>query len=93
MKKMLLALLAPVLFVACSEQVSAPEPAPVQVAEAPPAELVYPVSDTVVHVDDYHGTKVPDAYRWLEDDVRESEAVKSWVDALNEVTFAYLHSI
>jgi prolyl oligopeptidase len=45
------------------------------------------------HTDSYHGTAVPDPYRWLEDDVRESEAVKQWVDKQNETTFAYLGTI
>jgi prolyl oligopeptidase len=36
---------------------------------------------------------VADRYRWLEDDVRESEAVHSWVGAQNDVTFAYLDTI
>jgi prolyl oligopeptidase len=53
----------------------------------------YPETTTVDHVDNYHGTEIADPFRWLEDDVRESEAVKSWVDAQNEVTFAYLASI
>jgi prolyl oligopeptidase len=88
MKKLCLALLAPVLFAACSEPVSEP----VKVVEEP-VGLVYPVTDTVDHVDNYHGTEVPDSYRWLEDDVRESEAVASWVGAQNEVTFAYLETI
>jgi prolyl oligopeptidase len=43
--------------------------------------------------DVYHGVEVPDPYRWLEDDVRENPDVKSWVDAQNEVTFAYLEGI
>ncbi len=55
--------------------------------------LDYPESRTVDQVDSYHGTAVADPYRWLEDDVRESEAVRDWVDAQNEVTFAYLETI
>ncbi|MEO1202082.1 MAG: prolyl oligopeptidase family serine peptidase [Pseudomonadota bacterium] len=57
------------------------------------ADIDYPESKTVQHVDTYHGVEVADPYRWLEDDVRESDEVKSWVDAQNEVTFAYLKSI
>lgn len=44
-------------------------------------------------VDTYHGTKVADPYRWLEDDVRESEQVAEWVAAQNKITFDYLNSI
>jgi prolyl oligopeptidase len=53
----------------------------------------YPETSTVDHVDNYHGIEVADPFRWLEDDVRESAAVKNWVDAQNKVTFAYLASI
>lgn len=53
----------------------------------------YPQTISVEHIDTYHGTEVRDPYRWLEDDVRESEAVKNWVDRQNEVTFAYLENI
>lgn len=55
--------------------------------------IQYPSTSKVVHVDVYHGVEVADPYRWLEDDVRESEAVQAWVGAQNEVTFAYLESI
>lgn len=58
-----------------------------------PASFAYPESETVDHKDVYHGTEVADPYRWLEQDVRESEAVKGWVDAQNEMTFAYLETI
>lgn len=63
--------------------------------EPPPesAGIEYPATTTVDHVDVYHGVEVADPFRWLEDDVRESEAVKNWVDAQNEVTFAYLDTI
>jgi prolyl oligopeptidase len=53
----------------------------------------YPETPRVDHVDEYHGTQVADPYRWLEDDVRESSDVANWVDAQNEVTFAYLETI
>ena len=53
----------------------------------------YPETPTVDHVDNYHGTEVADPFRWLEDDVRESEAVANWVAAQNELTFAYLETI
>ena len=53
--------------------------------------LQYPVTRTVDHIDTYHGTKVPDPYRWLEDDTSADTA--AWVEAQNTVTFAYLDKI
>jgi len=55
--------------------------------------LDYPETATVTQVDEYHGVPVKDPYRWLEDDVRENPDVKAWVDAQNELTFAYLRQI
>jgi len=55
------------------------------------AKLTYPESKRVDQFDDYFGTRVPDPYRWLEDE--NSAATKSWVDAQNVVTFAYLDKI
>ncbi|MDG2424562.1 MAG: prolyl oligopeptidase family serine peptidase [Phycisphaerales bacterium] len=63
--------------------------APAQGSDA----LVYPETPRGAVIDDYHGTAVPDPYRWLEDDVRESSKVSDWLDAQNEVTFDYLETI
>jgi prolyl oligopeptidase len=65
----------------------------VVVALADDGKFAYPPTRRIEHVDDYHGVKVPDPYRWLEEDVRKSSEVASWVAAENEVTFAYLKSI
>ncbi|MBS1791073.1 MAG: S9 family peptidase [Acidobacteria bacterium] len=54
-------------------------------------KLQYPMTRKVDHVDTYHGTKVPDPYRWLEDD--NSAETAKWVEEQNKVTFAYLEKI
>lgn len=54
-------------------------------------ELTYPVTRQVHQVDDYHGVKVADPYRWLEDD--KSAETAEWVQAENRVTFAYFDRI
>ena len=51
---------------------------------APPPPLAYPATRTVDHVDTYHGTRVPDPYRWLEDD--NAADTRAWVQAQNAVT-------
>jgi prolyl oligopeptidase len=54
-------------------------------------QLVYPVTRTTNVVDNYHGTEVTDAYRWLEDD--NSAETKAWVEAQNQVTYGYLETL
>jgi prolyl oligopeptidase len=54
-------------------------------------QLVYPVTRTTNVVDNYHGTAVTDAYRWLEDD--NSAETKAWVEAQNQLTFGYLETL
>jgi prolyl oligopeptidase len=58
---------------------------------APTAPLTYPQARRSDQVDDYHGTKVADPYRWLED--TDSAETHSWVEAENKVTFGYLDQI
>jgi len=53
--------------------------------------LDYPQTRKGDQVDDYHGTKVTDPYRWLEDD--NSAETAKWVEAENKVTFGYLERI
>lgn len=55
------------------------------------AQMPYPKTRTVDVVDDYHGRKVNDPYRWLED--TESKETADWVAAQNEVTDAYLQNL
>jgi prolyl oligopeptidase len=62
-------------------------------AEAGDSRMLYPKTKTVDQVDDFHGVKVPDPYRWLEEDVRNSKEVADWVAEQNKVTFAFLESI
>ena len=51
----------------------------------------YPPARKSDQVDDYHGVKVADPYRWLED--LDSEETRAWVEAENKLSFAYLAAI
>jgi prolyl oligopeptidase len=57
----------------------------------PAKALVYPATKKIEQVDDYHGTKVADPYRWLED--LDTPDTKAWVEAQNRLTDAYLAEI
>jgi prolyl oligopeptidase len=69
------------------------QPAPVYYPPAAtrPMRLTYPASKKVDHVDNYHGTKVADPYRWLED--LDSDETHKWVEAQNKVTFGWLGQV
>jgi prolyl oligopeptidase len=54
-------------------------------------KIDYPATKKGDVVDTYFGTKVPDPYRWLEDD--RSEETAAWVKEQNKVTFGYLETI
>ena len=81
MKSIALALIVIVSAVACERADSA----------TPTAKLTYPVAQKGNVVDDYHGTKVPDPYRWME--ALDSKDVADWVAASNQVTEPYLKAL
>jgi prolyl oligopeptidase len=61
---------------------------PARLAAQGAAPLQYPAARTVDQVDNYHGLRVADPYRWLED--IDSPEVKAWAAAENRVTQDYL---
>jgi prolyl oligopeptidase len=72
----MLAILLPMLTILSTAQTSA---------------LTYPQARRSDQVDDYHGVKVADPYRWLED--TDSTETHAWVEAENKITFGYLEQI
>jgi len=77
MKKLILTTIAMALLISCNGPVK--------------KKIEYPVTKKGDFVDTYFGTKVPDPYRWLEDD--KSEETATWVKEQNKVTFGYLEAI
>ena len=55
------------------------------------AQIKYPQTKKTDKVDSYFETKIPDPYRWLEDD--RSTETADWVKAQNQLTFGYLSAI
>ncbi|MFA7541310.1 MAG: hypothetical protein WCZ02_04370, partial [Lysobacterales bacterium] len=78
-----------VLIAACAQ----PGTRPADGTATTPANLTvtYPETATVDHHDTYHGERIADPYRWLED--IDSEQTLAWIQAQNELTFDYLDRI
>ncbi len=53
--------------------------------------LVYPAATAGDVSSDYHGVKVPDPYRWMED--IDSPATRSWVEAEDKLSRGYLEAL
>jgi prolyl oligopeptidase len=71
------------LLVSCTSD----PPAPTKMS----ASLNYPAAKRVDQVDFYHGVRVEDPYRWLEDE--SSPEVRAWIEAQNALAQPFLESI
>jgi prolyl oligopeptidase len=54
-------------------------------------KFAYPETRRGDVVDNYHGTAIPDPYRWLED--LDSPETRAWVERQNQLTHGYLSQI
>ncbi len=54
-------------------------------------KLQYPTTRSVEQFDDYHGTRMRDPYRWLEDS--DAPETRAWIAAQNELTTSCLERI
>jgi len=84
MKRYLLILVSASIISSCADS----NKAPVQFEKI---KVNYPETRMGDVSDDYHGTKIQDPYRWLEDD--NSDETKSWVVDQNKSTFDYLDNV
>ncbi|MBP7416876.1 MAG: hypothetical protein KA831_09505, partial [Pyrinomonadaceae bacterium] len=57
----------------------------------PAQKFDYPKPRRGDQVDNFHGTSVADPYRWMED--TETAEMKSWIEAENKITDAYIQSV
>jgi prolyl oligopeptidase len=62
-----------------------------QSASSGAAPMRYPAARRVEQLDDYHGVKVADPYRWLEN--TDSRETKQWIEEENALTFEFLSAI
>src|SRR5262245_12089396 len=56
-----------------------------------PTVFKYPLTRKSDVVDELHGVKVVDPYRWLE--YLDSEETRKWIEEQNKVTFEFLEKI
>jgi prolyl oligopeptidase len=68
-------------------------PAVVASPSALPAVPVYPATRREDAVDARHGLRIPDPWRWLENDVRQDSEVAAWVEQQNRLSGEYLAAL
>src|SRR5688572_31282211 len=90
LRHLLLSLAIAATLAACKDKDETPTTDTTAAAPAAPApaKLPYPEAKVVEQTDEYHGTKIADPYRWMEN--LEAPELKSWIDAQNKVTQDYL---
>ncbi|MFB0874625.1 MULTISPECIES: prolyl oligopeptidase family protein [unclassified Sphingobium] len=83
------------LLAAASEPAPAPlDEAAISVSSAREAAgLRYPIAPRQDLVEEHFGVKVPDPYRWLENDLRADPAVADWVARENAFTRSYIDAL
>jgi prolyl oligopeptidase len=59
--------------------------------DKPDKPFDYPKPRKADQIDDYHGTKISDPYRWLENP--DSDESRAWIEAENKLTFGFLEKI
>ncbi|TPW01511.1 MAG: prolyl oligopeptidase, partial [bacterium] len=62
-------------------------------ASGPRSTLTYPVTFRGAVADTFFDVTVPDPYRWLETDVRNSDSVSNWVEEEDGLTRGYLAAL
>lgn len=89
MPRILLATAVAATLAACAPTPSTPEqPAGTDTTSK---AMNYPQARTVDHFDEYHGERIADPYRWLED--IDSDETLAWIEAQNRVTDGHLATI
>ena len=85
---LLVPVLLPIDFSASAQKPNRSKSAMMKISEG---KYAYPPARKSERVDEYHGVKVADPYRWLEDP--DSAETRAWIEGQNKLTYGYLNNI